>query len=42
LSTGAWDEAINMIWSMDTDARDVMLRYLDEVGGKKFRKHFLK
>jgi hypothetical protein len=42
LSTGDWDEAINMIWSMDTEARSIMLRYLDECGGKKFRKHFLK
>jgi hypothetical protein len=42
LSTGDWDEAINMIYSMDSVARDVMLRYLGECGGKKFRKHFLK
>ena len=41
LSKGAWDEAINMIYDMDTEARDVMLRYLEECGGKKFRKHYL-
>jgi hypothetical protein len=41
LSMGEWDQAINMIWRLDTEERVVMLRYLDEVGGKKFRKHFL-
>lgn len=42
LATGDWDTANDMIWKMDTQARDVMWRYLDAVGGKKFSNHYLK